>query len=377
MPDYGGRERGESTRAVRAGLPETAQGEPFLPGPVLASPYHLRGDPDGADYTYQRFGNPTWTAYERALGELEGGEALVFSSGMAAVTAVLEALVPGGGVLVAPLDAYPGVREVGREQLARRGVEVRLVPSDEGELRGALDGASLLWFETPTNPGLRVLDVAALCEAGHAAGALVAVDNTLVTPLGQRPLGLGADVSMCSGSKALSGHSDLIMGHVATCDEEHTAALRAWRTRTGPVAGPFEAWLAHRSLATLALRLERSSANALALAVVLAAREDVTDVRHPGLPDHPGHDVARRQMRWFGPVVCFTLADAARAQRFLDACELVAEATSFGGVHSSAERRGRWGTDDVAEGFLRFSAGCEDEADLVADVTAALDATAG
>jgi cystathionine gamma-lyase len=187
-------------------------------------------------------------------------------------------------------------------------------------------------------------------------GALLAVDNTLATPLGVRPLDHGADFAMLSGTKSLCGHSDVLLGAVSVRDPELAAELRGWRSRTGGVIGPFEAWLAHRSLATLGLRLERSQANARALVDALGGRDDVTDVRWPGV----------------GAVLAFTLSSAERAQAFLDGCELVSEATSFGGVHSTAERRARWGTDDVADGFIRFSAGCEDTDDLVADVIGAL-----
>jgi cystathionine gamma-lyase len=225
--------------------------------------------------------------------------------------------------------------------------------------------------ETPSNPRLDVCDLAAVAAAAHEAGALLAVDNTLATPLGQRPLALGADFAMVSGTKSLCGHSDLLLGAVSTADPERAAALRRWRTQSGSVAGGFEAWLAHRSLATLGLRLERSCANAAALAEALIPREDVLEVVYPSGP------VAERQMVFRGPVVGFTLASAEKAQAFLAACELVAEATSFGGVHSTAERRARWGTDAVAEGFIRFSAGCEDTADVLADVERALDSVRG
>jgi cystathionine gamma-lyase len=179
---------------------------------------------------------------------------------------------------------------------------------------------------------------------------------------------------MYSATKALSGHSDLVLGAVSLRDPEWAATLRNHRYHGGAIAGPFEAWLLQRSLPTLALRLARQSDNALALAQMLRQRSDVSDVRHPGLEEHPEHALAARQMLHAGPLVCFTLDGAERAQRFLGALELVVEATSFGGVHSSAERRARWGTDDVAEGFIRFSAGCEDAEDLLADVRQALDA---
>jgi cystathionine gamma-lyase len=343
---------------VHAGLPEPAQGEPFLPGPVFAAPYHLAGAADAAPFAYGRYANPTWEGLEAALGELEGGEVVSFASGMAAVAAVLVPALAPGDVLVAPADAYPGVRQVAERQLEPRGVEVRLVPTDEAAVRAALPGATLVWVETPSNPALDVLDVGALARDVHAAGARLAVDNTLATPLGQRPLELGADLSMASATKALSGHSDLLLGYVAARDGADAAALRSWRTLTGAVPGPFEAWLAHRSLATLAVRVERQAANAAAVAELLRGREEVTGVRWPGV----------------GCVVGFELDGAARAQAFLAAARLVAEATSFGGVHSSAERRARWGTDAVPEGFVRLSVGIEDAADLLADIGAALDA---
>jgi cystathionine gamma-lyase len=352
-------ERGSSTRAIHAGLPEPVQGEPILPGPVLAAPYHLRGPADAAPYGYGRDENPTWTHLERAIGELDGGEAVVFSSGMAAVSAVVLPRLRPGDVLVAPHDGYPGIRKLG-DDLAARGVEVRFVSTRTEEIVDAAAGATLVWVETPCNPKLDVCDVDAVVAAAHGHGALVGVDNTVATPLGRRPLDDGADFAMTSGTKSLTGHSDLLMGVVSVRDEALAAELRAWRSRTGAVLGPFEAWLAHRSLATLGLRLERSQANARAVADALAARDDVTGVRWPGV----------------GPLVAMTLSSVEHAQRFLDHCELVSEATSFGGVHSSAERRARWGTDAVPEGFIRFSAGCEDTADLVADVLQALDASA-
>jgi cystathionine gamma-lyase len=343
-------DRGPSTRAAHAGLPPAVQGEPFLPGPVLAAPFHLAGDPEGAR-GYNRDGNPTWQLYESALAELEGADVVVFASGMAAVHAALETTLRPGDVLVAPSDGYPGVRVIAQEHLAPRGIEVRLVPSRDESVREAMPGATVVWLETPSNPGLDVLDVAAI--AGDT-DAVVVVDNTLAGPLHQPVLALGADVSVASATKYLTGHSDMNMGYVATRD---TTRLREWRALTGALPGPFETWLAHRSLATYALRLERQMANAAALADSLSGRADVADVRYPGL----------------GAVVCFTLDGADAAQRFLAACELVIEATSFGGLHTSAERRGRWGTDDVAEGFIRFSCGIEDTVDLLADVARGLD----
>jgi len=359
---------GPNTRSIHAGVPAGEQGEPLLPGPVLAAPYHLRGAKDAAPYGYGRDENPSWTHLERALGELDGGVSTVFASGMAAVTAVLFSTLRSGDVLVACGDGYPGIRGLASERLEPLGVATRLVPTDTAAIAEAAGGAALVWIETPSNPRLDVVDIAEVADAVHAAGALLAVDNTVCTPLGQQPLAHGADFAMLSGTKSLCGHSDVLLGAVSVTEPARAEALRRWRTQSGAIAGGFEAWLAHRSLATLGLRLDRSSANATAVAALLRAREDVAEVVHPGGP------LAERQMAFTGPLVGFTLESAERAQRFLDACALVAEATSFGGIHSTAERRGRWGTDAVSEGFIRFSAGCEDEADLLADVAAALDA---
>jgi cystathionine gamma-lyase len=338
-------------------MPPAADGEPLLPGPVFAAPFHLRGPADASAFGYGRDDNPTWARLEAALGELEGAQAVVFASGMAAVTAVVVPALTPGDVLVAPSDGYPGIRAIARDVLEPRGVEVRLVPTSDAAVRDALHGASMVWLESPSNPGLDVLDLAALTRDGHAAGAAVVVDNTLAGPLRQRPLELGADVSVTSASKHLTGHSDLILGVVAAADPARLEALRSWRTMTGSVPGPFEAWLAHRSLATLALRLERQEANARAVAERLRGRGDVDDVRWPGV----------------GSVVGFDLGSEERAQAFLAAAALVTEATSFGGLHTSAERRARWGTDAVGAGFVRFNAGIEDARDLLADVERALD----
>src|SRR5919108_1139001 len=253
-------ELGPSTRAVHAGLPEPEQGEPLLPGPVLAAPYHLRGAADAAPYGYGRDANPTWTNLERAIGELDGGEAVVFASGMAAVSAVVLPRLRPGDVLVAPGDAYPGIRWLSANDLEPCGVEVRLVASDTRTIAGAAEGAALVWVETPSNPGLEVVDLEVVAEAAHAAGALLAGGNTARTPPGLRPLDHGADFAMLSGTKSLCGHSDVLLGAVSVRDPELAGELRGWRSRTGGGIGPFEAWLAHRSLATPGPRPVRSQA---------------------------------------------------------------------------------------------------------------------
>ena len=368
---------GDGTRVVRAGLPAPAQGEPLLPGPTFAAPYHLVGNPEDADFVYGRYGNPTWTRLEAALEEIEGGPAVSFASGMAAAAAVLLPLLGPGDAGVVPADGYPAVRRLAHDHLEERGVEVREVPAAAAPDHAAFAGAKLVWLESPSNPGLEVCDIRAIADRAHREGALVAVDNTLATPLGQRPLALGADFSVSSDSKHLTGHGDLILGHVACSDPDRAAALAAWRTHAGSIPGPFEAWLAHRSIATLEVRLERQCATALALAERLVYRADVTDVRYPGLPDDPSHWAAEHQMSRFGSIVSFVLESRDRAERFLAECRLVTEATSFGGVHTMAERRGRWPSTGVPEGFIRLSVGCETPEDVIGDVERALDASAG
>ncbi|MFG1665987.1 cystathionine gamma-lyase [Streptomyces sp. Y7] len=371
---------GDGTRAVRAGLPEPVKYEPTLPGPVFAAHYHLPGEPTGP-YTYGRDENPTWTHLERAVGELEapgedGVETLVFASGMAAISSVLFSQLRSGDAVVLPNDGYQALPLV-RAQLEAYGIEVRTAPTGGDAQLGVLDGAKLLWIETPSNPGLDVCDIRRLASEAHARGAVVAVDNTLATPLGQRPLELGADFSVASGTKQLTGHGDVLLGYVTGRDAEAMSAVRRWRKIVGAIPGPMEAWLAHRSLATLQLRVERQSANALAVAEALRDGPQELGVRYPGLPGDPSHEIASRQMRRHGCVVSFTLPTRAHAERFLAALRLVDDATSFGGVRSTAERRGRWGGDAVPEGFIRMSVGAEDPEDLVADVLRALDASAG
>jgi cystathionine gamma-lyase len=372
----------DATRVVRAGLPDASQGEPFHPGPVFAAPYHVAGDPASAPYTYGRFHNPTWARFEAAIGDLEGGEAVVFASGMAATAAVLATALAPGETVVLPADGYYTTRTLGSSFFAARGVTLRSAPTAGDAQGGLLDGARLLWLETPSNPGLDVCDIAALARAAHEHGALVAVDNTTATVLGQRPLALGADFSLASDTKALTGHADLVLGHVAVRDPEWARRLRTWRTQFGAIPGPMEVWLAHRSLLTLDVRLERMCANALAIARFLqekvraaAPGGAVRQVRYPGLADDPGHAVAARQMTRFGPVVSFELASAPAAETFLSRARLVSQATSFGGLHTTAERRARWGGDQIPDGFIRLSAGCEHAGDLLEDLDAALSAS--
>lgn len=367
---------GDGTRCVHGGHAAAELGAPVHPGPVLSSTFALGGPDEAlpADF-YGRAGNPTWRALEAAIGALDGApgppaECVLFASGMAAIGAVLR-LGARDGALVVPSDGYYLARSLAHSELGPLGVEVREVPTVGGW--PPLDGAALVLLETPSNPGLEVADIAAAAEAAHAVGALLAVDNTTATPLGQRPLELGADLVVASDTKALAGHGDVVLGHVSVRDPALAAALREARSRSGAVPGPMEVWLAHRGLGTLDLRLARQADNARAVATALLGHPAVSDVRWPGLPGDPAHPAAARQMRRWNGVLRFTLPSEAAVGRFLAAARLVGSATSFGGLRSTADRRARWG-DAVAPGLLRFSAGCEDPTDLVADVLAALGA---
>lgn len=362
---------GDGTRCVHAGSPGAVPGVPLTPSPVLATAFHL-----GGAYGYGRADNPTWRTLEAAIGALDGGECVLFSSGMAALSTLLRVTLDAGDAVVLPSDGYYQLRQHVREDLAALRLDVREVPTAGPWPDGVFTGARLVLLETPSNPGLDVCDIAALSEAAHAAtknsgAALVAVDNTTATPLGQRPLELGADVTVASDTKALAGHSDVVLGHLSTADRDLAGRLRAARSRGGAVPGPVEAWLAHRGLGTLDLRLARQAENAAALYTALRAHPAVRAVRWPGAPEDPGHELAARQMRRFGGVITFEVASAEVVDRFLAASRLVAAATSFGGLHTTADRRAQWG-DPVPEGLVRLSAGCEDTADLVADITAAL-----
>lgn len=362
------------TEILEAGYRPSGEPGSFAAGPQFASTYTAPGDPSRHGLTYGRFHNPTWTVWEEVLRVLEGGEAVSFASGMAAVSAVLGVTLKPGDVVVLPSDCYYTVRVMASNWLASIGVNVRMAPTRGGAQRDLLDGARLLWIETPSNPQLDVCDIRALAAAAHEQGALVVVDNTTATAYLQQPLALGADYVLASDTKAMTGHSDLILGHVAAADSERAAAVRTWRTQHGAIPGPMETWLAHRSAATLPLRLNRQCASAQRLAEYLASRTDVDAVHYPGLSTHPAHAIAASQMRVFGGVVSFDLGTRARAEAFLGALTLVREATSFGGVHSTAERRARWGGDAISEGFIRFSVGCEAPDDILEDVERGLGA---
>jgi cystathionine gamma-lyase len=375
-------EWGDGTRSVRAGEEPAVPGAPLRPSPVFAAPFHLGDRPPragGAD-AYARTEHPTLRAFEAAVGELDGGRCLSFATGMAAITAALMACASAGDRVVLPADGYYTTRLLGREELDRLGLRVEYVPTLEigaRAARGELRGARLVLLETPSNPQLDVCDVVAVAEATRDAGALLAVDNTTATPLGQRPLALGADLTIGADTKALTGHSDLLLGHVSTTDDAVYARLKSWRDHTGATPGPFEAWLGHRSMATLDLRLTRQAENARAVAEVLAAHPRVAGVRWPWRPQDPSFALASRQMARPVGVVSAVLPDEAAVGRLAAASRLWAAATSFGGLHSTLDRRAQWGGDAVPPGFVRFSCGIEDTADVVTDLVTALDAALG
>ncbi|MCW0213620.1 MAG: cystathionine gamma-lyase [Pseudonocardia sp.] len=364
---------GDGTRCVHGGLGTGAVGEPVHPGPVLSSTFRLGLPHDAAaqDF-YGRADNPTFRVLESAIGELEGGSCTSFSSGMAAIAAVLRLAARPGAAVVLPSDGYYLARLLARDELAPQGVEIREMATAGSWNDQVVEGATLVLLETPSNPGLEVCDIRAIAERAHAAGALVAVDNTTATPLGQRPLALGADLVVASDTKALAGHGDVVLGHVTARDPILADRIRIARTRGGAVPGPMEAWLAHRGLGTLDLRLARQAANAHALALALLTHPAAQDVRWPGLPGDPAHAIASTQMRRWNGVLRFTLGSTRQVGLFLEASRLVGSATSFGGLQTTADRRERWG-DAVPPGLVRLSAGCEDTDDLVDDVLGALD----
>jgi cystathionine gamma-lyase len=230
----------------------------------------------------------------------------------------------------------------------------------------------MMWIETPSNPGLEICDLRKAVAKASQAGATLVADNTMPTPLGQRPLDFGADVVVSSDSKAINGHSDVVFGHVASRQAGLMAAVRDWRKVYGAIPGPFESWLVHRGLDTLEVRFERMCNNAEALAPRLAEHRRVEQVKFPGLSSHPAHALAKSQMLRFGMILGVTLSDKGSAEKFINGCKFIRPTTSFGGVHTSAERRARWG-DKVPEGFVRLSVGCEPFEQLWLEIKSALD----
>lgn len=362
------------TRLLHAALTRE-EGAPSTPAIELATARLLTGDAGAAPHAYLRLGNPTWEALERALGALEEADSLVFASGQAASFAVMLALGGGGTRFVLPHDGYYGTRKVAG-MLAPFGVQaVTVDTSDHNAVRDALaGGSSVLWAESPSNPWLRVADLVALAHIADSCGAPFVVDNTTATAALQRPLDLGATVTVTSLTKSTSGHADVVLGSVATRDRALLDTLRLWRSQAGSIAGPFEAWLAHRGVLTLPLRIARQSEHAEALARFLSTHPRIRRVLHPSL-DAAQRALVRAQMpAGVGPIFSFELdGDAAATERVLASSQLFRCATSFGGVESTWERRARWASETAPESLVRVSVGLEALADLKADLERSLD----
>jgi cystathionine gamma-lyase len=361
---------GDSTRSVKAAAPPAVPGEPVTPPPVPASAYHLSPDETLPLDSYGRSSNPSWRLLESALAELEGAaSALTFGSGMAAITSALRVLAKPGRRLVIPADGYYQVRRYAAEYLAPQGVAV--VEADCAQICQAAADADVVLAETPANPGLDVVDLHRLAMICRGNGTTLVVDNTTATPLGQQPLSLGADLVVASATKALAGHSDVLAGYVAGSHPELMAAVQRDRLLAGPILGAFEAWLVLRSLGSAGLRFERQCHNAQSLALMLRGHPAVRSVRYPGLPDDPSHPIASLQMRRYGGLVVVELGDADAVHALVQRSALLVASTSFGGIHTSVDRRARWG-DPVSDGFARISLGIEDTDDLLADIDRAL-----
>jgi cystathionine gamma-lyase len=378
--------QGFGTRAIHAGqVPDPSTGAVMQP--IYATSTYVQSSPGvHQGYEYSRSQNPTRMAWERCLADLEGGtHGFAFASGMAAIATVLE-LLDAGSHIVAMDDLYGGTgRLFNRVRARTAGLRVSYADlSAAGALTEALqDDTRMVWIETPTNPMLKLVDIAAAAAEARQRGALVVVDNTFASPWGQRPLELGADIVMHSATKFLNGHSDVVGGVLAVGDAALAEELAFLQNSIGAIAGPFDSFLTLRGVKTLALRMERHNANALAIARWLESRAEVRRVIYPGLDSHPQHELARRQMAGGGGIVSFDIAGGLpAARRFLERCRLFALAESLGGVESlvnhpaimthasvPAETRARLG---IGDSLIRLSVGIEDCDDLIADLEQAL-----
>ena len=314
----------------------------------------------GGDLEYGRYDNPTWRAFEEALGELEGGRCLSFASGLAAVSTILD-LVAIGEKVVAPRHAYNGSLGQLADLEARGRITTHLVDTEDTEaVVAACEDASLVWVESPTNPAMELADIPTIARAAHDAGAYVVADNTFATPILQQPLDWEVDMVVHSATKYIGGHSDLLMGAIVTRDDQLYSVLKGRRDLVGAIPGAFEAWLALRGLRTLPLRIERAQANAEELVRRLRERHDVSEVRYPG----------------FGGMISIVLPDGDIADVVQHSTRLWVYATSLGGVESTLERRRRWKSEpsSIPDGLIRLSVGIEDVEDLWDDLAQALDA---
>jgi cystathionine gamma-synthase len=342
------------TSAITAGRPEVAPDASLNPPIVFSSTYHA-GGPVG----YGRYGNESWSALEAAISELEGGQTLSFSSGMAAISAVFS-ILPIGAPIVASNQGYSGTMSLLNQHHAAGRLEVRFVDiTNTEEVVAAIKGAALLWLESPTNPCLDVADLPALIAAAKKQTIGVGVDNTFATPMVQTPLSMGADIVMHSVTKFLAGHSDVVLGSLSISDSALFKRLEESRRLNGSIPGPFEAWLALRGIRTFPVRFRAAEANAKSLVTRLQKHEKVTKVRYPG----------------FGAVISFEIdGNAENAEKVCESSLLITHATSLGGVESLWERRRRWAAESpsVPEQLIRLSVGCEHVDDIWQDIEQAL-----
>jgi cystathionine gamma-synthase len=360
------------SKVVAAGRPAKQPDGALNPPIALNSTFH-----EGGPIGYGRYGNETWSALEEAISVLEGGKTLLFSSGMAAISAVFS-LLPEGAVIVAASNGYQGTTTLLKKLHESEKLKVRFVNlANTDECLAAIPGAQMLYLESPLNPLLEVVDLPKIIAEGKSAGCGVAVDNTLATPLLQNPLALGADISIHSVTKYLSGHSDLILGSLSTNDQALYGRLEQSRRYGGAIAGPFEAWIALRGLRTFALRMQRSQENAMELATRLSKDSSISKVRYPGLATDSYHSLAKSFMKGFGAMISFDVsASVEQVDLMCNSSKLITNATSLGGVESIWERRRRWATESatVPENLIRFSVGIENVDDLWADIQQALTA---
>ena len=358
------------SKVVAAGRPAKQPDGALNPPIALNSTFH-----EGGPVGYGRYGNETWSALEEAISVLEGGKTLLFSSGMAAISAVFS-LLPEGAVIVAANNGYQGTTTLLKKLNESEKLKVRFVNlANTDECIAAIPGAQMLYLESPLNPLLEVVDLPKIIAAGKAAGCGVAVDNTLATPLLQNPLALGADISIHSVTKYLSGHSDLILGSLTTNDQALYGRLEQSRRYGGAIAGPFEAWIALRGLRTFAIRMQRSQENAMELANRLSKDSRISKVRYPGLATDSYHGLAKSFMKGFGAMISFDVkASVEQVDLMCNSSKLITNATSLGGVESIWERRRRWATESatVPENLIRFSVGIENVDDLWDDIVQAL-----
>ncbi|MEU5853191.1 cystathionine gamma-synthase [Saccharopolyspora shandongensis] len=375
---------GFATRAIHAGQEaDPTTGSVIVP--IHATSTYAQDGVGGmrGGYEYSRTGNPTRTALEECLAALEGGRhGRAFASGMAATDAVLRATLKPGDHLVIPDDAYGGTFRLVDKVLTAWGVEYTPAPvSDVDAVRAAIrPNTKVIWVETPTNPLLNIGDIAALAQVSRDAGTKLVVDNTFASPYLQQPLELGANVVVHSTTKYLGGHSDVVGGAVITSDDELAEQVAFLQNGAGAVPGPFDVFLTLRGIKTLAVRMERHSANAERIVAALTGHPKIAKVLYPGLPEHPGHEVAAKQMRHFGGMISFLHADGEEAA--LEVCSrtrLFTLAESLGGVESLIEHPGRMTHASTAGSMLqvpsdlvRLSVGIEEADDLVEDLLTAL-----